>query len=128
MRNSKTLIAVAVAALIPLAGTAFAGDKDKAGHSSAGFDSLDTNRDGRISKVEAAADSKIVFSTADANGDGYLDSKEFKGSKSGSDMPSAQPQSSQPDSSSMPETSGQPDATVPQESTAPPADTETPRQ
>lgn len=124
MRNSKTLIAVAVAALIPFAGTAFAGEgKDKAGHSSAGFDALDTNRDGRISKVEAAADSKIMFSTADANGDGYLDSKEFKGSKSGSDMPTSQPQSS-----SMPDSTDQPDTTVPQESTAPPADTETPRQ
>ena len=41
------------------------------------FDTLDTNRDGRISPFEAANDTKIVFSTADKNGDGYLDSSEY---------------------------------------------------
>jgi Ca2+-binding EF-hand superfamily protein len=44
---------------------------------SAQFDTLDANRDGRISPTEAATDSKIVFSTVDKNGDGFLDSSEF---------------------------------------------------
>jgi hypothetical protein len=38
---------------------------------------LDINRDGRISPMEAANDTKIVFSTADKNGDGYLDRSEY---------------------------------------------------
>ena len=38
---------------------------------------MDTNRDGRISPAEAATDSKIVFSTVDKNGDGYLDNGEY---------------------------------------------------
>jgi hypothetical protein len=80
MKISKLLIAVAVVAASPLA--AFAGDKDKtiapAGTAtSAQFNTLDTNRDGRISPAEAANDTKIVFSTADRNGDGFLDSSEY---------------------------------------------------
>ncbi len=123
----RTLIAVA--ALVPLAGTALANegyDKNKAG---ASFDTLDTNRDGRISRAEAAADSTIVWSSADANGDGYLDTSEFKKamkSKS-SEAPTPQPQSSE-----MPnDASGQPSETVPPgepPSSTPPTDTETPRQ
>jgi hypothetical protein len=80
MKISKSLIAATVIAASPLA--AFAGDKDKtvtpAGTAtSSQFNALDTNRDGRISPVEAANDTKIVFSTADKNGDGYLDSSEY---------------------------------------------------
>jgi len=81
MKISKSLIAATVIASLPLA--AFAGDKDKTvtpdgAATSAQFDTLDTNRDGRISRVEATSDSKIVFSTADKDGDGYLDNNEFK--------------------------------------------------
>jgi hypothetical protein len=80
MKISKSLIAAAVLVTLPLA--AFAGDKDKTvtpvtGATSAQFDQLDMNRDGRISPVEASSDSKIVFSTADKNGDGYLDNTEY---------------------------------------------------
>jgi hypothetical protein len=79
MKLSKSILAAAVVTL-PLA--AFAGDKDKTvapmdAATSAQFDTLDTNRDGRISPAEAATDSKIVFSTADKNGDGYLDNSEY---------------------------------------------------
>jgi len=80
MKLSKSLIAAAVVATLPLA--AFAGDKDKTvtpmgTATSAQFDTLDTNRDGRISPAEASTDAKIVFSTADKNGDGYLDNAEY---------------------------------------------------
>jgi len=80
MKLSKSLIAAAVIATLPLA--AIAGDKDKTvvpmtTETSAQFDTLDTNRDGRISPAEATVDTKIVFATADKNGDGYLDNSEY---------------------------------------------------
>lgn len=81
MKISKLILAAAIVATLPLAVSA--GDKDKTvtttttTSTSAQFDTLDTNRDGRISATEAAVDSKIVFSTADKNGDGYLDSNEY---------------------------------------------------
>jgi Ca2+-binding EF-hand superfamily protein len=119
MKARKTMIALAIAALIPL-GAAVAGDndqygsKDKSGSSS--FKKLDTNKDGRISQAEAAVDSTIVFSTADANGDGYLDNDEWKASmKSGT----SKPQSTTPEST-------MPQGTEPTGQPAP--DTETPRQ
>jgi len=123
MNARKTLIAVAVAALIPLGAAAVAGDqygeKDKSmSHSS--FKKLDANKDGKISQAEAAADSTIVFSSADTNGDGYLDNDEWKASaKSGSSKP-------QSDSSSPRSESNMPQGTEPSGPPAP--DTETPRQ
>ncbi|MBC8025776.1 MAG: hypothetical protein H7Y89_07280 [Steroidobacteraceae bacterium] len=129
MKYRKTLVACAIAALIPVAGTAIAGDKDKARTGST-FESLDTNTDGRISKSEASADMNIVFSTADANADGYLDNAEFKkahkmspGDSSTPSHPQSQPQSDMPT-----DATGQPDTNLPDQSTAPPADTATPRQ
>ena len=77
------LLAIAVAALIPLAGVA--ADKTKPTSKTetspgATFDTLDANKDGRISMPEASADPKLVeaFSTADKNGDGYLDNSEYE--------------------------------------------------
>ena len=77
------LLAIAVAASIPLAG--IAADKTKPVSKSetvqgVSFDTLDANKDGRISMPEASADPKLVeaFSTADKNGDGYLDSSEYE--------------------------------------------------
>lgn len=80
MDISKSLIAVAVVATLPLA--AFAGDKDKtmtpmATNAAAQFQKLDANADGRISHTEASRDSNIVFATTDKNGDGYLDTSEY---------------------------------------------------
>jgi hypothetical protein len=75
------LLATAIA-LIPLAGLAAEGQKTKpaqSGGENLSFDTLDANKDGRISMPEASADPKLVetFSTADKNGDGYLDSSEY---------------------------------------------------
>jgi EF hand domain-containing protein len=44
------------------------------------FDSLDANKDGRVSLPEASADSALVevFSAADKDGDGYLTQAEFE--------------------------------------------------
>jgi len=80
MNLSKSLIAAAVVVWMPLA--AFSADKEKSvtpvdAATSAQFDQLDMNRDGRISPTEAASDSKIAFSSADKNGDGYLDNSEY---------------------------------------------------
>jgi Ca2+-binding EF-hand superfamily protein len=75
------LLAAAVVALIPLAGLAAEGEKTPAtpAGQSGSFDTLDANKDGRISMPEASADPKLVesFSSADKNGDGYLDNSEF---------------------------------------------------
>jgi hypothetical protein len=122
----KTLIVIAAATLLPL-GVAVAGEgKDKSGSMGPTFDTLDTNRDGRISQAEAATDSSIMFTSADANGDGYLDKKEFRAhQKSGSSsqpQPQSMPESTSPDSTTT-------DQTVPEpSSTEPTPDTETPRQ
>ena len=78
----KITLLAAVVALIPLA--VIAADKTKASRPEAtqgmSFDTLDANKDGRISMPEASADPKLVetFSAADKNGDGYLDSAEYQ--------------------------------------------------
>jgi hypothetical protein len=121
MKTSRTLIAIAVAALIPL-GAAVAGDKDKdkSGYAGASFDTLDTNRDGKLSQAEATADTTIVFSSTDANGDGYLDKAEWKNRTKGSTSPAPQ---------SAPEPSVDPAAPQGDKSASEPSpDTETPRQ
>jgi Ca2+-binding EF-hand superfamily protein len=80
----KIRLLVAAVAVIPLAGLA-AEDQAKPtsqpqSGQTASFDTLDANKDGRISMPEASADPKLVesFSTADKNGDGYLDSAEYE--------------------------------------------------
>jgi hypothetical protein len=68
--------------LMPLAGLAADGEKTPpatpAGQSGS-FETLDANKDGRISMPEASVDPKLVegFSKADKNGDGYLDNSEY---------------------------------------------------
>jgi hypothetical protein len=132
MKTAKTLIVIAAATLVPL-GAAVAGEgKDKSGMSGTNWDTLDANRDGRISQAEAATDTTIVFTSADKNGDGYLDKSEWRShQKSGGTTP--QPQSQSMPESTAPEATA-PDAsatdqTVPEPSSSEPApDTETPRQ
>jgi len=118
MKTSRTVIALAIATLIPM-GAAVAGDKDKHAQAGATFDVLDVNRDGKISQAEASVDTTVVFTSADANGDGYLDKAEWKNRAKGSTSPA-------PQSTETPAT----DPTVPQGEPAsePMPDTETPRQ
>jgi EF hand domain-containing protein len=131
MKSRKLTIALAVGALIPL-GAAVAGDGDQYGNkgdksmSSANFKKLDTNKDGRISQAEAAADSTIVFSSADTNGDGYLDSDEWKASSKGSNTPQPQSMPSSPNPPSS-EPVPEPSQGVPPSGERTP-DTENPRQ
>jgi hypothetical protein len=113
--KAKTLLVIA--ALIPLgAAVAGEGSKDKSGSMGPSFDTLDANRDGRISQAEAGVDASIVFTSADKNGDGYLDKGEWRSRDKTSTAP--QPQS-------MPE-----ETTVPESppTSEPKPDTETPRQ
>lgn len=90
--NIRLLAATAIA-LIPLAGLAGEGDKTPAPATPAGqsgsFDMLDTNKDGRISMPEASADPALVesFSSADRNGDGYLDAAEYDDTASANPQP-----------------------------------------
>jgi hypothetical protein len=81
------LLATAAALLLPFAG--FAAEEPQTPpepttttDQSGSFDTLDANKDGRISMPEASVDPNLVesFSTADKDGDGYLDSSEFKNS------------------------------------------------
>jgi len=123
----KQILILAVAACIPFAATA--GDKDKSGSMGPSFDTLDANRDGRVSQAEAAVDATLVFSTADKDGDGYLSKKEFrnrdKSTESGA-QPQAMPEQVPSEAQPAPEAdSTQPEAPP---STEPQADTETPRQ
>jgi hypothetical protein len=77
------LLATTLVALFPLAVLASAGDQvtdpPAPAEQAASFDTLDANKDGRISMPEASVDPKLVenFSTADKDGDGYLDSTEY---------------------------------------------------
>ena len=66
---------VVLLAALGLGATAYAGDMDKA----KSFNDLDANRDGLLTKEEAAADSTISadFATADTNQDGYVTAAEF---------------------------------------------------
>lgn len=119
MKTSRTVIALAVAALVPM-GAAVAGDKDKSGQAGPSFETLDVNSDGRISQAEAGADMTITFTRVDANGDGYLDKAEWKNRTKGSTMPAPQ---------SAPEPASDP--AIPQgdqSASEPVPDTETPRQ
>lgn len=123
----KQILILAVAACIPFA--ASAGDKDKAGSMGPSFDTLDANRDGRISQAEAAVDATLVFSTADKDGDGYLTKKEFR-SRDKSTESGAQPQSMPEQTPAETQSTPEADSTQPEAppSTEPQADTETPRQ
>ena len=93
MKASKLFVVGTAAALLPLAAAFAQSPQDPAAKSAppqgggATFESLDTDSDGRISKVEAEADAnvKAQFSSYDVNGDGFIERAEVgqaNGSKS----------------------------------------------
>jgi hypothetical protein len=105
MKIRRTMLALAVAAAVPLA--ASADDRGKSSDPtssqasmSRSFGSLDANGDGRISRAEASADDSLggVFSNTDANGDDYLDASEYAVRKHSSIPSSQSPESASPNS------------------------------
>jgi hypothetical protein len=82
------LLAATMVTLVPLAALAaeptMPADPATTAGQSGSFATLDANKDGRISMPEASADPKLVesFSSADKNGDGYLDASEYANSAS----------------------------------------------
>lgn len=87
------LLAATLVAIVPLVALAAeptqTPDPAMPAGQSGSFDTLDANKDGRISMPEASADPKLVesFSTADKNGDGYLDASEYDSSTRNSTEP-----------------------------------------
>jgi Ca2+-binding EF-hand superfamily protein len=81
MFMKKTLIGALALGMLSTAALADDGDKmkDGAAQATVTFESLDADKDGRVSLTEAAADKATTerFSSADKNADGYLDAEEF---------------------------------------------------
>jgi hypothetical protein len=102
-RTMNNLIRAGIAGLTLAAGGAALAD-DKPGH--AEFGSVDQNRDGRVSKVEAQAHAELTsqFATLDADRDSYLSQTEFGKWKAVS--PGAPPPSTSPESGKAPGPAG----------------------
>jgi len=104
MQLSKLPALCVAAALFPM--VTVAGDQGTSQDASTTasrkhFDKLDNDRDGRLSRVEAASDSKLMFSSVDTNGDGYIDRMEYnRRDASGGSTSDAVPSSQSPESSS----------------------------
>ncbi len=93
--------------------------------SPAAFSKLDADKDGRVSAIEAANDSKLAasFTQADTDKDGYLSTAEFQGLSGSMDQSSAPAAPQSESTESAPAPAPQSDST-----TTPPADTATPPQ
>ncbi len=102
------VLGVSAAALLVTAAFADEGDTRLAAADSAVFAKLDTNRDGRVSAIEAANDSKVAqgFTSADADKDGYLTRAEFANLDKAIDRagPEQQPRSQRASPETSPET------------------------
>lgn len=118
----KSNLAIGTAVLAALAmGVATAQDAQNSSKSNVTFSSVDTNKDGHISKDEVRymEDLNGSFAKLDTNGDGMLSQAEFgkytasgASSQSSSSSSSASPSSSSPSSSSTPSTDkSKPDST-----------------
>src|SRR5690349_7666936 len=77
MKSAKTVLFAASLALA--AGAAFAADHAPLRSDEPGFNNLDKNKDGSISRAEAAADKELSkhFSTADKDHDGKISRSEY---------------------------------------------------
>ena len=79
MKPVSTIL-LAAAALVLALGTAAAADKqDRAKSADPGFNNLDRNKDGSLSRAEAARNPYLAahFKDADKNGDGKLSRTEY---------------------------------------------------
>ena len=79
MRLAQSLFFLVAAALALAVGTAKAEDKIGKDANDPGFNALDKNKDGYLSRTEAAGNSTLVkkFKQADSNGDGKLSRTEY---------------------------------------------------
>lgn len=112
---NRLVLGIAAGALMTSA--AFAGDPEDTqlaavDNSPAAFSKLDMDKDGRVSAIEAANDSKLAaaFTQSDTDRDGYLSMAEFQGIKGGASSSSPSTMPTEPDDTS----------------TTPPSDTTTP--
>lgn len=84
MKASSLIVAGAAVALLPLtaaiAQSPPAPPAEQPAQQGASFESLDTNSDGRISKIEAEANAgvKEQFASYDLNGDGFIERDEVE--------------------------------------------------
>jgi hypothetical protein len=82
MKQSNKIVAGAIAMLLPVAWASAQGTppSDSGATTALDLSPLDTDKDGLISKAEAAQEPAIaqVFAQVDANGDGFIDAKEAK--------------------------------------------------
>lgn len=84
MKASSLIVAGAAVALLPLSAALAqsppAPAAEQPAQQGASFESLDTNSDGRISKVEAEENAgvKAQFSSYDLNGDGFIERDEVE--------------------------------------------------
>ena len=89
MKSSKTVLFAASLALA--AGTAFAADHAPLRSDEPGFNNLDKNNDGYVSRAEAAKDKELSknFSKVDTNHDGKLSRTEYLKHKGKEDVGTA---------------------------------------
>ena len=89
MKFARTLLIAGSATLLAL-GSAFAAEKgdSKAGSSDPGFNNLDRNHDGKLSRSEAARNPYLAkrFKETDHNGDGSLSRFEYLRTMTAKDM------------------------------------------
>ncbi len=79
MKFGRMLVIAGSAALVASGSTFAAGSKDKASSNDPGFNNLDTNHDGYLTRAEAAKNPYLEkrFKEADRNGDGKLSRTEY---------------------------------------------------
>lgn len=91
MRLAQSLFFLVAAALALAVGTAKAEDKIGKDANDPGFNALDKNNDGYLSRVEAAGNPNLVkkFKQADKNGDGKLSRAEYLRAMTAQDVSTA---------------------------------------